>query len=132
MGMAQIDLTAGLVLLTIGSCFLFFAFWRRMYGLSIQGLILAGFSIGVPFAELTSGVSVLWGLSLGFWMIYILGNALFGVHRLWPTIHSVILFGVGWIVAITELPLFFAGGLTWLPLLLVGAGLYLGWCRRMA
>ncbi len=132
LGMGQIDFTAGLVLLTIGSCFLFFAFWRRIYGLSIPGLILAGLSVGVTLAELTSGVSVLWGLSLGFLLIYILGKALFRIHSVWPTIPSVILFGVGWIVAITELPTFFAVGLIWLPLLLVGAGLYLGWGRHTA
>ena len=127
LGMGQIDLAAGLVLLTIGSCFLFFAFWRRIYGLSIPGLILSGLSVGVTFAELTGGVSVLWGLSLGFLLIYILGNALFRVHSPWPVIPSVILFGVGCIAAITQLPSIFAGGLIWLPLLLVGAGLYLGW-----
>lgn len=130
LGMGQIDLTAGLILLTIGSCFLFFAFWRRIYGLSIPGLILSGLSVGVTFAELTNGVSVLWGLALGFLMIYIFGSTLFRVRSAWPIIPSVILFGVGCIVAITQLPSFFAGALLWLPLLLVGAGLYLGWGRR--
>ena len=128
--MDEADFTAGLVLLTIGSCFLFFAFWRRIYGLSIPGLILAGLSVGVTFAELTNGVSVLWGLALGFLMIYIFGSALFRVRSPWPVIPSVILFGVGCIVMITQLPAFFAGGLIWLPLLLVGAGLYLGWGRQ--
>ncbi|HEX9369436.1 MAG TPA: hypothetical protein VF897_00445, partial [Roseiflexaceae bacterium] len=41
------EFTGGMVLLTIASCFLFFAFWRRIYGLLIPGCILAGLSAGV-------------------------------------------------------------------------------------
>lgn len=128
----QIDFTPGLILLTIASCFLFFAFSQRIYGLSIPGFILAGLSIGVTFANLTNGVSVLWGLSLGFLAIYLLGQALFrqfGWESRWAIIPSVILFGIGAITAIASLPSFFAGSLIWVPLLLVGAGLYLGWGR---
>jgi hypothetical protein len=40
------------------------------------------------------------------------------------------LFGVGIIVAVANLPWLFAGGLVWLPLLLIGAGFYLGWGRN--
>jgi hypothetical protein len=37
---------------------------------------------------------------------------------------------VGVIVAVTSLPSFFAAGLVWAPLLLIGAGLYLGFMRK--
>jgi uncharacterized membrane protein len=125
----RFEIEGGMVLLTIASCFLFFAFWRRIYGLLIPGSILAGLSVGVTFADVTSGVSVLWGLALGFLTILFLGRALFSVTNNWPVYPAVILFAIGVIVAITSLPALFAGGLFWLPLLLVGAGLYLGWMR---
>ncbi len=120
----------GMVLLTIASCFLFFAFWKRIYGLMIPGAILAGLSVGVTFANVTHGVSVLWGLALGFLSIFFLGRALFNQPNAWPAIPAVILFAVGTIVAAANLPGLFVGGLVWMPLLLVGAGLYLGWGRR--
>ncbi len=119
--------TAGTILLTGASSFLFFAFWRRLYLLLIPGCILAGLSIGVPLAALTHGISVLWGLSLGFTAIYILGRELFNVRVPWAVFPAAPLFGVGIIIAITSLPTFLAAGLMWLPLLLIGAGLYLGW-----
>ncbi len=125
-------LTGGMVLLTIASCFLFFSFWRRVYGLLIPGCILAGLSVGVTFAGVTSGVSVLWGLALGFLSIMFVGRALFNQHSPWPAIPAVILFAVGTIVAVANAPAIFAGSLVWLPLLLIGAGLYLGWGRRHA
>lgn len=126
------EITGGLVLLTIASCFLFFAFWQRIYGLLIPGSILAGLSIGVSLATLTNGVSVLWGLALGFLSILVVGRALFNVQSPWPAIPAVILFGVGVIVAFASLPTFFGLSLVWLPLLLIGAGLFLGWGRRAA
>lgn len=124
------DMMGGMVLLTIASCFLFFAFWLRIYGLMIPGSILAGLSIGIPFADLTEGVSVLWGLALGFLGIFLVGRVYFNVRSKWPVIPAVILFAVGTIGAFAQMPAFFAGGLVWLPLLLIGAGLYLGWNRR--
>jgi hypothetical protein len=123
------EFTGGMVLLTIASCFLFFAFWRRIYGLLIPGCILAGLSAGVTFASVTSGVSVLWGLALGFVALLFLGRVLFNVRSNWPIYPAVPLFAVGVIVAVSKLPWLFAGGLVWLPLLLIGAGLYLGWAR---
>lgn len=126
----RIEFEGGMVLLTIASCFLFFAFWRRVYGLLIPGCILAGLSVGVTFADLTGGVSVLWGLALGFLAILFLGRSLFNIRGVWPIYPAVPLFAVGVIVAAANLPFFFAGGLIWLPLLLIGAGLYLGWGRR--
>ena len=123
------ELTGGMVLLTIGSCFLFFALWKRIYGLVIPGCILDGLSMGVAFAGVTHGVSVLWGLSLGFLAILLLGRALFHRYNQWPVYPAVILFAVGVIIAASQLPALFLGGLIWLPLLLIAAGLYLGWRR---
>jgi hypothetical protein len=131
-GMHDLDsskFTGGMILFTIASCFLFFSFWRRVYGLLIPGCILAGLGIGVPLASLTHGTSVLWGLALGFFAIFALGRALFGMRTSWPVIPAVIFFAVGAITAIANLPVFFAAGIVWLPLLLIAAGLYLGWGR---
>lgn len=125
-------MTVGMVLLTISSCFLFFAFWKRIYGLLIPGCILAGLSIGVPLAEASYGTSVLWGLSAGFFAILSLGRTLFNTHTPWPIFPAVILFAVGMIIAFANLPAFLGAGLVWLPLLLVAVGLYLGWGRRTA
>ena len=127
----RFEFEGGMVLLTIASCFLFFAFWKRIYGLMIPGAILAGLSVGVTFADATDGVSVLWGLALGFLSIFFLGRALFNQSSPWPVIPAVILFAVGMIVAAANLPGLFVGGLVWMPLL-VGAGLYLGWGRRVS
>jgi hypothetical protein len=130
LGAAQLEVTGGMVLLTIASVFYFFGFWRHIYGLIIPASILAGLSVGVTFADLTDGVSVLWGLSLGFLTIYALGATLFKQRSTWPTIPAVILFAVGLIVAVSNLPAFFGAAMIWAPLLLIGAGLYLGWMRR--
>jgi len=124
------EVMGGMVLLTIASCFLFFALWKRLYGLLIPGCILAGLSLGITFATITGGVSVLWGLALGFLAILFVGRSLFNVRSQWPVYPAVPLFAVGVIAAIAQMPAFFAGGLIWLPLLLIGAGLYLGWGRR--
>lgn len=130
LGSLQLEVTGGMVLLTIASVFYFFGFWRHIYGLIIPASILAGLSVGVTFADLTNGVSVLWGLALGFLAIYGIGGALFHQHNTWPTIPAVILFAVGLIVAVANLPAFFGATLIWAPLLLIGAGIYLGWMRR--
>ncbi|PDV97088.1 hypothetical protein [Candidatus Chloroploca asiatica] len=124
------DVTGGFVLLLIGSVFYFFGFWRHIYGLIIPASILAGLSVGVTFASLTDGVSVLWGLALGFLAVYGLGRAIFAQKSQWPLIPAVILFAVGAIVAVANLPSFLSGLLLWVPLLLIGAGLYLGSMRR--
>jgi uncharacterized membrane protein len=124
-----LEIEGGMILLTIASCFLFFAFWKRIFGLLIPGSILAGLSVGVTFADMTDGVSVLWGLSLGFMAILLLGRSLFGMRSSWPAIPGVILFAVGTMVAISNAPGFLAAGLVWLPLALIGAGLFLGWGR---
>ena len=123
-----INFMPGMILLTIASCFLFFAFWRRFYPLLILGCILAGLSLGVTFVDITGGASMPWGLSLGFLAIFLLGRELFNIRGSWPIFPAVPLFGVGVILALGNLPSFFplANGLIWLPLLLIGAGLYLG------
>lgn len=125
-----LEIEAGMILLTIASVFYFFGFWRHIYGLIIPASILAGLSFGVTFADLTNGVSVLWGLALGFMTIYVLGSSMFGMRSSWPTIPAVILFAVGIIVAIGNLGAFFGATMIWAPLLLIGAGIYLGWMRR--
>ena len=126
----QFEFEGGMVLLTIASCFLFFSFWKRIYGLMIPGAILAGLSVGVTFADVSDGVSVLWGLALGFLSIFFVGRALFNKQNAWPVIPAVILFAIGLIIAAANLPGLFIGGLVWMPILLIGAGLYLGWGRR--
>ncbi len=125
-----LEVEGGMVLLTIASCFFFFAFWKRIFGLVIPGCILAGLSIGVTFADMTEGVSVLWGLALGFLAIMFVGRAMFNLRSHWPIYPAVPLFAVGIIVAAMNLPAFLAGGLIWLPLFLIGLGLYLGWGQR--
>lgn len=127
----QLEIEGGMVLFTIASCFLFFSFWKRIYGLLIPGCILAGLSVGVTFADLTNGVSVMWGLSLGFLSILLLGRSLFGVRNSWPIFPAIPLFGVGTIIAVANAPAFLGAGLIWLPLALIGAGLFLGWGRRV-
>jgi hypothetical protein len=125
----QLEIEGGMVLFTIASCFLFFAFWKRIYGLLIPGSILAGLSVGVTFADLTNGVSVLWGLALGFLSILVVGRSLFGVRSNWPIFPAIPLFAIGVIVAVASLPGFLGLGMIWLPLGLIGAGLFLGWKR---
>jgi hypothetical protein len=127
-----IELTGGMILLTIASVFYFFGFWRHIYGLIIPASILTGLSVGVTFAGLTNGISVLWGLALGFLAIYGLGTRMFGQRSSWPVIPAVILFAVGLIVAISNLPTFLGAGLIWVPLLLIAAGIYLGSRRQAA
>jgi hypothetical protein len=125
-----LNITGGMVLLTLSSIFLFFAFWRHIYGLLIPGCILAGLSVGVPLAAFTDGVSVLWGLSLGFFAILLFGRLLFRVASPWPVYPAVVLFGVGIVVIVSNVPVFLASSMFWVPLLLIGVGLYLGLRRR--
>lgn len=124
-----VDIEGGMVLLTIASVFLFFGFWRRIYGLLIPGSLLAGLSVGVPFAELTNGVSVMWGLALGFLAIYALGRGFHNNSSPWPIFPAVIMFAVGALVFITNAGALFAATFIWIPLLLIGIGIYLGWMR---
>jgi uncharacterized membrane protein len=128
--MGRLDIEGSMVFLTIASCFLFFSFWKHIYGLLIPGCILAGLSVGVAFVDITAGASVLFGLSAGFLAILFLGRALFRVDSPWPIFPAVPLFAVGLINAISSLPGFLGSGfLIWLPLLLIFAGLYLGFWR---
>ena len=126
----QVDIEGGVVLFTIASCFLFFAFWKRLYGLRIPGCILSGLAMGVPFADLTDGVSVLWGLALGFLSIFALGRSLFGVKASWPIYPAVPLFAVGILVLVSNLPGFLGISVMGLPMLLIAAGLFLGFRRK--
>lgn len=126
----QLELEGGFILLTIASCFLFFAFWKRLYGLFIPGAILTGVSLGVTFVDITNGVSMMWGLALAFMSIRTFGRSLFGVNSDWAIFPAVPLFGVGCIIALTSLGPVFGFGVLWLPLLLIAAGLYLGFVRK--
>lgn len=128
----RLELEGGMVILTIASCFLFFALWRRIFGLFIPGALLAGIAVGVTFADLTNGVSVLWGLALGFLTIMGLGRSLFGVNSSWAIYPAVPLFAAGCIVAVTSLGSVIGLGVIWLPLLLIIAGFYLGFVRKSA
>lgn len=116
-----------MVLLTIASCFLFFALWKHVYGLLIPGCIIGGLSVGIMFGPVTGGASVLWGLALGFMSILFVGRVLFNNQSQWPIYPAVPIFALGIVVAMAHLPGLLAGGLIWLPLLLIGAGFYLGW-----
>lgn len=123
------QIQAGLILLTIGSCFLFFAFWRRLYPLLIPGCVLAGLSIGVPFAALTHGASVLWSLSLAFLSVFLISRLLFRIHSswaIWPIFPAVILFAVGTIIVIANAPTLLLGAVALLPPILIILGLLLG------
>ncbi len=130
----KVHVVPGMILFTIASCFLFFAFWRKIYPLLIPGGLLTGLALGVTFAGLTNGASVLYGLSLGLMGIYRVGRDLFHVRHPWPIFGAVPLFAAGTILVIASLPLYFAlaNGMIWLPLLLIGTGLYLGWRRASA
>ncbi|HMP42838.1 MAG TPA: hypothetical protein PKA05_20835 [Roseiflexaceae bacterium] len=127
---SQLNLTGGIVLLTIASCFYFFSFWQRIYGLLIPASILAGLSVGVTFASITGGASVLWGLALGFMTVILLGRALFGVRNNWPIFPAVALFAVGVIVIASQLTGLLAGSVLIFPLLLIVLGLVLGFYKR--
>jgi hypothetical protein len=128
--LAGIDLTAGMFFLTVASCFLFFAFWKRIYGLMIPGCIIAGFAAGVTFAGLLGGAPFFWGVSLGFLAIYLLGRRLFNVSSPWPLFPGVGLLAFGAVIASASLPGILSGSMLAVPLLLIGAGLYLGFGRR--
>lgn len=127
---AGIDLTAGLFFLTVASCFLFFAFWKRVYGLMIPGCIIAGFAAGVTFVGMLGGAPFFWGLALGFLAIFVLGRRLFNRRSSWPLIPGVILLAFGALIAASSLPGLAAGSMLIVPLLLIAAGLYLGFGRR--
>lgn len=127
------EIQAGLILLTIGSCFMFFAFWQRIYPLIIPGCVLLGLSVGVPLAALTHGASVLWGLAFGFLCVFLLGRTMFrkwGRTLNWPVIPAVVLFAIGMIIVISSAPAFLLGGVALIPLVLIVAGLLLGAARR--
>jgi len=123
----SVDMTGGLILLTIAAPFFFFGFWHHIYALIIPASILAGLSLGVPFSAITDGSSILMGLATGFLLIYALGVTLFGKRSIWPVIPGVILFSVGTLIAVSSMPSIL---LVWAPLALIALGLYLGWMRR--
>ncbi len=126
----ELELEGGMFFLLLSSCFLFFSFWKRIYGLMIPGCILGGFAVGVTFANLLGGAPFFWGLALGFLAIYLFGRGLFRMPQPWPLFPAVGLFAFGAFVATMNLPGFLAGSFLWVPLVLIGAGLYLGFGRK--
>lgn len=116
----------GMTLLTIASCFMFFAFWLRSYWVMIPGSILAGLGLGIMFSWLGGATTILWGLALGFLGIIAIGRHWFNTNSRWPVFPAVPLFGAGMIVAIAEAGQF----LIWFPLIVIGLALYFGWGRR--
>ena len=83
----------------------------------------------MPFAALTHGASVLWGLSLAFLGVFLISRLLFRIQAtwtIWPIFPTVILFAVGVIIAITTAPTLLLGGIALLPPLLIVLGLLLG------
>ena len=121
-----IDLEATMVLLTISSGFLFFAFWRRIYGLLIPGSILAGLAGGIALAGVTDGASILWGLGLGFLAIDVVGRMAFSVRGGWGSIVATILFMIGTFVFILSAPTMFGGIGLLFPIAFIGLGIWLG------
>lgn len=132
-GATGIAIIPGLILGTIATCFLYFAYWQRWYPLLIPGCILAGLALGVPLAPVFGGTPVLWGLALGFLAIGKLGRDNFGEAHPWPMVPAVILFAVGAIVGVAQLGSTLAAVASlWLPLLLIGAGLAYVYRQRSA
>jgi hypothetical protein len=129
---AQLELEAGMIIFTVASCFLFFAFSKRIFGLFIPGAILTGVSLGVTFVDVTNGVSMMWGLALAFMAIRQFARPLFGVNADWGIYPAIPLFGVGCLLTVIQLGPILGFGVMWLPLLLIAAGLYLGFVRKTA
>lgn len=125
----QLETVPGMILLTIASGFLFFALSQRIYGLSIPGFILAGLAFGITFVNLLGAPSVLMGLAMGFATIYIFGRFFYNINNPWPLIPSSILALVSLIVLATSVP-FLSMPLMAIPMLLIGAGLFLGMKKR--
>jgi hypothetical protein len=126
----HLNIEGGVFFSIIASVFLFFAFWKRIYGLLIPGSILGGFALGVTFADFLGGAPFFWGLSMGFFGLLCIGQLLFQVRHIWPAIPGVILLALGTLVAATQLPAILGSFALIVPALLIAAGLYLGWARK--
>jgi hypothetical protein len=127
-----LELEAGMIIFTVASCFLFFSFWKRIFGLFIPGALLTGVSVGVTFVGISSGVSIMWGLALAFLAIRQFGRPLFGVNSDWAIYPVVPLFAVGCLLTVINLGPILGLSVMWLPLLLIAVGFYLGFVRRTA
>ncbi|NJM06361.1 hypothetical protein HC891_09455 [Candidatus Gracilibacteria bacterium] len=125
-----LNLEAGVILLTIASCFLFFSLWKRIFPLFIPGAILAGLAFGITFEPIASAASILWGIALGFLAILFVGRGLFKEKSDWAVFPAVPLFAVGFMVFVLNGLSVFGAGVIWVPIMLIGLGLYLGWGRR--
>jgi uncharacterized membrane protein len=125
-----LNLEVGVILLTIASCFLFFGFWKRIYGLFIPGAIISGLAVGLTFEPIAGASSILWGIALGFLAILFGGRSLFKVNSDWAIFPAVPLFAVGFMLFVLNGINVLGAGVIWVPMLLIGLGLYLGWGRR--
>lgn len=128
LGRIEIDsdeLQGALFFFTIASAFLFFSFWKRVYGLLIPGCIIAGFAAGVALSGFADGAGFFLGLGAGFLAIMILGRQLMGVNSDWAIFPAVGLLGFSMVIAAS------VGGLFWLPFVIIGLGLYLGMRRSV-
>lgn len=121
--MGSDEIQGALFFLTIASAFLFFAFWKRIYGLLIPGCIIAGFAAGVALSGFADGAGFFLGLGSGFLAIMVLGRQLMGVNSDWAIFPAVALLGFSLVIAAS------VGGLFWLPFVIIGLGLYLGMRR---
>ncbi len=127
---ANVDIEGSFFFALISSVFLFFSFWKRNYGLLIPGCILAGFSAGILFAESLGGAPFFFGMMLGFLAIIPLGRVLMGVRQNWPIFPAMAMLAVGLMAAVSSAPTMLALPFFAVPLLLIGAGLFLGSRRR--
>jgi hypothetical protein len=126
----EIDTDAMAILMTIGGTLLFFAFWRRLYGLMIPGLILICLSFGVTLAQVTAGEAVLWSLSAAFLLIAAAGRTLYHEMHNWPLLVAGIIAAVAAAIWLTGVAAQLTYVLFAIPLVLVTLGLYLGFWRR--
>jgi hypothetical protein len=69
-------------------------------------------------------------MAVGFLVILFLGRVLFGNPSPWPVFPAVALLAIGIVIGMAAYPAFFVIGLIWLPLVVILAGVYLGWLRH--
>lgn len=85
-----------LFLILVGGVFAAGYFYRKAFGLLIPGGILIGLGSGLAYDDLYSrsfvdGESALFGLGVGFLLIYVVSLLYERVHRWWPLIPGAVL-----------------------------------------
>jgi hypothetical protein len=126
----DVDTDAMAILMTIGGTLLFFAFWRRIYGLMIPGLILLCLSFGVTLSQVLAGEAVLWSLAAAFLLIAAAGRTLYAETHNWPLLVAGIIGAVAAAIWLTGIAAQLTFAMFAIPLVLVTLGLYLGFWRR--